>query len=222
MNAPPPAPPEKHSGGVPGAPAEPRTYQQTLDEALAETFPASDPISPTSAMHVEQSVSSKRDPVDWKLKPGSTLPTPASGGNETSAQEALQQAASHPLGTPLGALIGGATGALVGIAAGPVGSVVGAGVGAAVGAGVAAGVGAGGAPLGAAGATDQPSASGTPPLPSSAAAPPMAPGDQAPAGTPGTGETACPDCGGSGRAASGAECPTCEGTGRVTVGIGGA
>jgi hypothetical protein len=47
------------------------------------------------------------------------------------------------------------------------------------------------------------------------------PGDEAPAGTPGTGENVCPNCGGSGRAASGA-CPVCGGTGRVTAAIGGA
>ena len=50
---------------------------------------------------------------------------------------------------------------------------------------------------------------------------PMSPGDEAPAGTPGTGEDICPNCGGSGRAASGS-CPMCAGTGKVTVGIGGA
>jgi hypothetical protein len=55
----------------------------------------------------------------------------------------------------------------------------------------------------------------------SAAQRPMSPGDEAPAGTPGTGEDVCPNCGGSGRAASGA-CPVCAGTGKVTVGIGGA
>ena len=49
----------------------------------------------------------------------------------------------------------------------------------------------------------------------------MSPGDEAPAGTPGTGEDVCPNCGGSGRAAS-AACPMCGGTGKVTVGIGGA
>ena len=55
--------------------------------------------------------------------------------------------------------------------------------------------------------------------PSSASAP-MRPGDQAPVGTPGTGETVCPQCGGSGRL-GGRACPTCEGTGKINVGIGG-
>jgi len=48
------------------------------------------------------------------------------------------------------------------------------------------------------------------------------PGDEAPAGTPGTGEDVCPDCNGTGKAASGKPCPNCEGTGRIVRGIGGA
>lgn len=51
--------------------------------------------------------------------------------------------------------------------------------------------------------------------------PPMRPGDEAAAGTPGTGETVCPQCGGSGKV-DGRDCPTCEGTGHINVGIGGA
>ena len=47
-----------------------------------------------------------------------------------------------------------------------------------------------------------------------------APGDEAPPGTPGTGEAVCPECGGTGRIASGA-CPECGGTGKVNLGIGG-
>ena len=60
--------PHKLSGGLPGAPEAPQTYQQALDEALAETFPASDPISPSAAMHLEERISSERDAVDWKLR----------------------------------------------------------------------------------------------------------------------------------------------------------
>jgi hypothetical protein len=50
---------------------------------------------------------------------------------------------------------------------------------------------------------------------------PISPGDEAPPGTPGTGEDVCPNCGGSGRTATG-ECPVCKGTGKITSGIGGA
>lgn len=46
------------------------TYQELLDEALDETFPASDPISPTAAMHAAEQVDSPRDAVDWTLKAG--------------------------------------------------------------------------------------------------------------------------------------------------------
>lgn len=60
--------PKKYSGGLPGAPQEPGTYQETLDEALAETFPASDPISPSQAMRARDETPSTRDPVDWRVE----------------------------------------------------------------------------------------------------------------------------------------------------------
>jgi hypothetical protein len=45
------------------------TYQELLDESLDETFPASDPISPSAAMHAEKQVSTAKDEKDWTLKP---------------------------------------------------------------------------------------------------------------------------------------------------------
>jgi hypothetical protein len=51
------------------------TYQELLDESLDETFPASDPISPSAAMHAEKQISTARDGRDWKLRPGGS-PTP--------------------------------------------------------------------------------------------------------------------------------------------------
>jgi hypothetical protein len=45
------------------------TYQELLDEALQETFPASDPISPSAAMRAEKAVKTPMDQRDWKLKP---------------------------------------------------------------------------------------------------------------------------------------------------------
>ncbi|MBK1616455.1 hypothetical protein CKO44_23725 [Rubrivivax gelatinosus] len=57
--------------------AEPaQTYQQALDEALDQTFPASDPISPSAAMHAEKQVASRGETKDWKLQPGSERPVP--------------------------------------------------------------------------------------------------------------------------------------------------
>jgi hypothetical protein len=45
---------------------EVRTYQEALDEAVEETFPASDPISPGVAEKAEQKVRTSKDDVDWK------------------------------------------------------------------------------------------------------------------------------------------------------------
>lgn len=67
-----PPTPAKPSGGTVGS--EPQgvpTYQELLDEALEETFPASDPISPSAAMAAEKRISTDRDETDWTLKPGS-------------------------------------------------------------------------------------------------------------------------------------------------------
>lgn len=47
------------------------TYQELLDDALDQTFPASDPISPTAATHAERQVQSAKDERDWELQPGS-------------------------------------------------------------------------------------------------------------------------------------------------------
>jgi hypothetical protein len=115
------SPPDKVSGNSPSAPAEPRTYQQSLDEALAQTFPASDPISPSSAMHAEERVTpSPRDAVDWRLHRGS----------------AVDAGKHRPPGsvTPLAAaLCGGLIGVALGMPAGRFGILIGALAGAALG-----------------------------------------------------------------------------------------
>jgi hypothetical protein len=46
------------------------TYQALLDESLEETFPASDPISPSAAMYTARRISTAKDDVDWTLVPG--------------------------------------------------------------------------------------------------------------------------------------------------------
>jgi hypothetical protein len=50
------------------------TYQELLDEALDETFPASDPISPSAAMAAEKRISTDKDSTDWTLRPGACQP----------------------------------------------------------------------------------------------------------------------------------------------------
>jgi len=57
--------------------AEPnKTYQQTLDDALEDTFPASDPIAPGAAAHPVEPATHTDEDADWHLKPGSKRPTP--------------------------------------------------------------------------------------------------------------------------------------------------
>jgi hypothetical protein len=46
------------------------TYQELLDQALDQTFPASDPISPTAAMYAEKQITTEKDKKDWTLRPG--------------------------------------------------------------------------------------------------------------------------------------------------------
>jgi hypothetical protein len=53
------------------------TYQELLDESLDETFPASDPISPSAAMHAAKRVATGKDDVDWQLEPGADVPPKA-------------------------------------------------------------------------------------------------------------------------------------------------
>jgi hypothetical protein len=45
------------------------TYQELLDEALDETFPASDPISPSAAERAEREISTPKDDKDWQVRP---------------------------------------------------------------------------------------------------------------------------------------------------------
>ncbi|MGE5453487.1 MAG: hypothetical protein ACM3VZ_16780 [Acidobacteriota bacterium] len=52
------------------------TYQELLDDALDQTFPASDPISPTAAMHADKQISTSKDDTDWQLQPGGDKPCP--------------------------------------------------------------------------------------------------------------------------------------------------
>jgi hypothetical protein len=52
------------------------TYQQLLDASLQGTFPASDPISPSAAMHCARPISTARDDIDWTLVPGRSTARP--------------------------------------------------------------------------------------------------------------------------------------------------
>ncbi|MBL8286674.1 MAG: YtxH domain-containing protein [Rubrivivax sp.] len=108
--------PHKPSGGLEGVPDESRTYQESLDDALAQTFPASDPISPSSAMHAERATRTHRDAHDWKLKPGSSVPLPG------------QRSTGTGNGLWIGALVGGAVGMRLGVPGLLIGALAGAGL----------------------------------------------------------------------------------------------
>lgn len=118
----PKSPPGKPSGRLEGEPDAPSTYQESLDDALAQTFPASDPIAPSSAMHAEEAQSTTRDPHDWRLKAGSELPLPGQRGDGSALEAANRDA-----------LIGGLMGSLVCMRLGLPGMVLGALAGAGAG-----------------------------------------------------------------------------------------
>lgn len=50
------------------------SYQELLDQALDDTFPASDPIAASAATHVHEPRTTARDCRDWTLKPGACPP----------------------------------------------------------------------------------------------------------------------------------------------------
>jgi hypothetical protein len=49
------------------------TYQALLDESLALTFPASDPICTTAALHCGHPLEAPGNAADWHLDPGSKI-----------------------------------------------------------------------------------------------------------------------------------------------------
>ena len=67
------------------------TYQELLDESLDETFPASDPISPSAAMHADRQIATAKDTTDWTLKPGHGDPGKAKAGTKASATKTKGQ-----------------------------------------------------------------------------------------------------------------------------------
>ena len=116
---------KRHSGDCPSQSDKVPTYQELLDEALDETFPASDPISPTAAMHASHRIESARDEVDWALRPGGHQPPPLNcEGQGGLLTQALAQEALDRLKPMLEAAIGDpdvcATGALAVVVLNPV------------------------------------------------------------------------------------------------------
>jgi hypothetical protein len=71
------------------------TYQDLLDESLEETFPASDPISPSAAMHAER-ISTRKNEVDWSIRPGSNVDAPAASPKSTAGGSSAAGVAPQP------------------------------------------------------------------------------------------------------------------------------
>jgi hypothetical protein len=88
-----------------------QTYQQSLDQALEETFPASDRISPSAAEAQDEPVQSPGNPVDWRL-------AGAEGGTRTDTSGVSRIVLGAAAGALVGRLAAGRTGlgALIGAA----------------------------------------------------------------------------------------------------------
>ena len=68
------------------------SYQDLLDAALDDTFPASDPLAISAGAHVHEPRTTPRDCQDWTLRPGACKPAgqpgDGSAGHERSARTA--------------------------------------------------------------------------------------------------------------------------------------
>lgn len=71
------------------------SYQEALDDALDQTFPASDPISPSAALHPQRPVSTDVDEKDWTLRPEGT-PAQSDPAPARSARESKTPAGQRP------------------------------------------------------------------------------------------------------------------------------
>ena len=65
---------ERLSGRAACPQAKVPSYQDLLDAALDDTFPASDPPAISAATQVHEPHTTTRDCVDWTLKPGACKP----------------------------------------------------------------------------------------------------------------------------------------------------
>ncbi|RZL31916.1 MAG: hypothetical protein EOP35_21055 [Rubrivivax sp.] len=70
---------ERLSGRAACPQAKVPSYQDLLDAALDDTFPASDPLAIGAATQVYEPRTTPRDCVDWTLKPGACKPVGQAG-----------------------------------------------------------------------------------------------------------------------------------------------
>lgn len=82
----------------PPAEAHLPTYQELLDESLEMTFPASDPISPSAAMHAERRIKTEKDESDWTL--GASTGGEGLSTGQRDDQGQMRPGDEAPAGTP--------------------------------------------------------------------------------------------------------------------------
>src|SRR5690606_24809077 len=82
------------SGQAPEPKDKVPTYQEALDDALENTFPASDPVAASVATQPREPRATPRDASDWALEPGAGDPVkaaaqaPADASREPQTEEA--------------------------------------------------------------------------------------------------------------------------------------
>lgn len=62
------------------------SYQELLDQALDDTFPASDPPAISAALYADEPRTTARDDLDWTLKPGACPPVGQPCGDRDGKQ----------------------------------------------------------------------------------------------------------------------------------------
>jgi hypothetical protein len=80
------------------------TYQELLDGAVEDTFPASDPVATSVGRHAAEPVSTGMDDKDWKLEPASArharnAEVVAEFEDEAAAREAQDHALADDMPT---------------------------------------------------------------------------------------------------------------------------
>ncbi|MET0187245.1 MAG: hypothetical protein ABW210_17475, partial [Achromobacter sp.] len=78
------------------------TYQQAVDEALDQSFPASDPIPPSVAEKADAPTSTAKDEKDWTLN-SDTTKTPKKSPRKPAAKKAAPVAADAVAAAPVAA-----------------------------------------------------------------------------------------------------------------------
>jgi len=75
-------------------------YQELPDDSLDQTFPASDPISPSAAMRADAAISTAKDEKDWILEPGVPITAVGQPVNSVEGSESASNIDRGPFRFP--------------------------------------------------------------------------------------------------------------------------